>query len=249
MKNGKYIDIHSHILPGVDDGAGSMEEALRMLRCAEEEGIRKIIVTPHQKPDRHCVSVQGLLDRMRALQNKADEEGLHVRLYPGGELFFRQSLPEELEDKRVCTLAGSRYVLVEFFPQEQYRYIRDGLYSLLTAGYFPVVAHVERYDQVIGSQKCQEELLDMGCCFQVNASSLTGSGGLRMKMAAWRLVRQRMVHFVATDAHRAEGSRSPQLARCAGALAKKCGSDYASQLLYQNAARILRDLEPEDSER
>lgn len=243
MKKNKYIDIHSHVLPGVDDGACDMQEALRMLECAEKEGIGKIIVTPHQKPDRHCVSVTGLYNRINALQEEAKERGLNIRLYPGGELFFRQSLPEELQAGKLSTLADSRYVLVEFFPQEQYRYIRDGLESLLAAGYFPIVAHVERYVQVNESQIHQDELLDMGCYFQVNAGSLTGSGGLRMKMTAWRLIRQQMVDFVATDAHRAEGSRSPQLERCAKLLEKKCGSDYAAQLLYRNAAKVLKDKE------
>lgn len=241
MKCNKYIDIHSHILPGVDDGARDLDEALKMLRLAEEEGIGKMILTPHQKPDRHCVSVQGFKDRMSVLQKEAGKCGLDIKLYPGGEIFFRQSLAEELHSGKLSTLAGSRYVLVEFFPQEQYRYIRDGLYSLLVAGYFPVIAHVERYVQIVDSWECQEELLDMGCFFQVNAGSLTGNGGLRTKAAAWRLVKQQMVHFVATDAHQAQGSRAPQFTRCAKMLERKCGSDYAAQLLYRNAEMILRN--------
>lgn len=246
MKGYKYVDIHSHVLPGVDDGAPDMEEALKMLQCAANEGIGKIIVTPHQKPDRRCVSVTGLNKRMNALQEEAQRCGLNIRLYPGGELFFRQSLPEELQSGRLCTLAESRYVLVEFFPQEQYRYIRDGLYSLLAAGYIPVVAHVERYVQVMGSREYQEELLDMGCYFQVNAASLTGKYGFGMKRSAWQLVKRRQVHFVGTDAHRSEGNRAPQLLHCAQLLEKKCGGEYAAQLLYRNAEMILQDRELND---
>lgn len=243
METGKYTDIHCHILPGVDDGAAGLPESLAMLRCAAAEGIGKIILTPHQKPDRHCVSVKGTGERLETLQRAAGEEGLDLTLYPGAELFYRQGLEEELREGRLCTLAGSRYVLVEFFPQEQFAYIRDGLYSLLAAGHVPVVAHVERFEQLCQSRERLEELLEMGCLYQVNAGSLTGSCGFGRKRMAWRLVREAMVSFVATDAHRAEGSRSVQLSRCAALLEKKCGHSCAEALLYGNAEKILKDEE------
>lgn len=241
----KFIDIHSHILPGVDDGARNAEESLAMLRIAVKEGIGQIIVTPHQKPDRHCVSGNGLMERMEELQSLAKTEGLDIRLHPGGEIFFRQGLADELSNGKLCTLAGSRYVLVEFFPDEHYDYIRDGLYSLLAAGYRPVVAHVERYIQINKSGERQAELLDMGCCYQVNAGSLTGSCGFGMKRTAWQLVKEEMVHFVATDAHRAEGNRTPRMLRCAKLLEKKCSAEYVAQLLYRNAEMIFQNEEIE----
>lgn len=243
MVRREFIDIHSHILAGADDGARNTDESLRMLRKAAKEGIGQIIVTPHQKPDRHCVSSTELSERMEKLQSLAKTEGLDIRLYPGGEIFFRQGLADELSGGKLCTLAGSRYVLVEFFPDEQYDYIRDGLYSLLAAGYRPVVAHVERYIQINRSGERQAELLDMGCCYQVNAGSLTGSCGFGMKRTARQLVKEEMVHFIATDAHRAEGNRAPQMLRCARLLEKKCSAGYAARLLYRNAEMILRNEE------
>lgn len=239
----EFIDIHSHILPGVDDGARSAEESLAMLRKAAKEGIGQIILTPHQRPDRHCVSGNGLMERMEKLQNLAKEKGLDIRLYPGGEILFRQGLANELSDGKLCTLAGSRYVLVEFFPNEHYDYIRDGLYSLLTAGYLPVIAHVERYVRINESRERREELLNMGCYYQVNAGSLTGNAGFLLKRTAWQLVKEEMVHFIATDAHRAEGKRAPQMLRCAKLLEKKCSAEYAARLLYRNAEMILRNEE------
>lgn len=244
--NERFIDIHTHILPGVDDGSGSLEESISMLRQAEKENIGSIILTPHQKPDRHCVSPDGMARRVQELREMADREGINIRMYPGGELFYRHSLAEELKSGRVVTLAGSRYVLVEFFPQEQYEYIRNGLYSLLAEGYLPVVAHVERYAQVNGSREHQEELLDMGCYFQVNAGTLTGNAGFGMKRTAWQLVKRKQVHFIGTDAHRADGSRAPRLLHCAKLLEKKCGSGYAAQLLYRNAEMILQNKELKD---
>ena len=92
-----WIDIHSHVLPLVDDGAESVEMALLMLRTAAEEGIEKIILTPHQKADRRCVTPEGILHRMKELQELAVKEHIPVRLYPGNEIFYRHGLPEPLE--------------------------------------------------------------------------------------------------------------------------------------------------------
>ena len=243
MEKHRYIDIHCHALYGVDDGSADLEESLAMLRRAADEGIGKIILTPHQKPDRRCVSMEGLQKRIEALQEAAEGEGIPIRLYPGGELFYRAGLEEELEAGTLPTLAGSGYVLVEFYPQEQYPYLRDGLYRLLAAGYSPVLAHAERYAEVCRKKGRLEELLDMGCYCQVNASSLTGEQGFGMKQLSWRLVKEGLVHFVATDAHRAKGGRSPQLSKCAAMLEKRCGSDAAARLLYENARKVLEDEE------
>ena len=92
-----WIDIHSHALPMVDDGAESVEMALLMLRTAAEEGIEKIILTPHQKADRRCVTPEGILHRMEELQELAVKEHIPVRLYPGNEIFYRHGLAELLE--------------------------------------------------------------------------------------------------------------------------------------------------------
>lgn len=239
----EYTDIHCHILPGVDDGARNLEESMAMLRSAAADGIHKIIVTPHQKPDRHCVSAGGTVERIKVLQQALDKEGLGILLYSGSELFYRQGMEEDLRGGKLCTLAGSRYVLVEFFPQEQFPYIRDGLYDLLAAGYIPVVAHVERFVQVCKCRERLEELLDMGCFYQMNAGSLMGNCGIGIKRMAWHLVKEQMVSFVATDAHRAEGSRSPQILKCARLLEKKCGHSYTEKLLFKNAEKVFANEE------
>lgn len=243
MEKEKYTDIHCHVLPGVDDGACDMQEALALLRCAAAENVGKIILTPHQKPDRRCVSPEGMQRRMAELQKAADQEKLGIRLYSGGELFYRQGLEQELSEGKVCTLAGSRYVLVEFYPREQFEYIRNGIYSLLAAGYLPVLAHAERYEQVCRSREHLEELLGMGCYYQVNAGSLTGNFGWGMKRTAWGLVREQMVSFVATDAHKPEGKRAAHMEHCARMLQKKCGENEAEKLLYGNAEKIFTDEE------
>ena len=164
------IDIHSHILPLVDDGAESVEMALLMLKKAAEEGIEKIILTPHQKPDRRCVTPEGILRRMEELRELAGKEKIPVQLYPGNEIFYRHGLAELLDKGKIRTMADSRYVLIEFLPGEDYTYIRDALSRVASFGYRPITAHVERYVNVMSRIDKAEELKeDTGCYFQVNA--------------------------------------------------------------------------------
>lgn len=237
-----YIDIHSHIMPGVDDGSQDMDESISMLKMAEKENIRKVILTPHQKPDRKCVSVSGIQKRIEILREELNNLHIDIELYPGSELLYSHDLVTMLEHGSVCTLAGSHYVLVEFLPTENWPYIRDGLYGLTCAGYWPVVAHVERYVQVLGNIDRVEELIDMGCYIQMNAGSIVGDWGFSTKRACLKLLKNHLVHFVGTDAHTSGGKRSPQIGRCAELLKKKWDG-YADELLWKNAAHILEDTE------
>lgn len=243
MEKRKYIDIHSHILPGVDDGAKDMEESISMLRQAQKEGLGAVILTPHQKPGRKCVSVNGILLRIAQLQNKLEQLHIEIKLYPGSELLYSHGLRERLENGSVCTLAQSRYVLVEFLPDENWQYIRDGLYDLTCAGYRPIVAHVERCVHLAADPEKIRELIDMGCYIQMNAGSIMGKSGFGMKRMARLLLKEEVVHFVATDAHRETGKRSVQMKACGAYLQKRYGQDYADRLLWKNAKKVLTDAE------
>lgn len=236
-----YIDIHTHILPGVDDGSASMEQSIRMARQAAMEGFSDIILTPHQKADRRCVTYEGTLRRMRLLQEKVDELKIPVRFHPGAELFYRHGMEALLEEGRLHTLADSHYALVEFFPGEEYAYIRDALVRISSYGYLPILAHVERYLSVTSEAGRAQQLKEnTGCFFQVNASSLTGDAGFAIKSAGRKIVRQGLADFVATDSHNDTG-RSPRISHCAGWLEKKLGKQEAERLLIQNPRAVLED--------
>lgn len=238
-----YTDIHSHILPGVDDGSQNMEESLLMLEIAEKENIHKIILTPHQKPDRKCVSVDGIERRMLQLQDELSRRHIDIELYPGSEILYSHDAGERLLNGSICTLAGSHYVLVEFMPDENWPYIRDGLYRLICSGYWPVVAHVERYMHVVKNLDRVQELIEMGCYIQINSGSLTGDWGFEAKRTCVKLVKNHLVHFIGTDAHKGTGTRVPKMAKCAAVLKKKAGDRYAEELLFENAENIFEDIE------
>ena len=240
-----FVDIHTHILPGVDDGAASLEQSIRMVRIAAMEGISRIILTPHQRADRRCVTPEGIDRRMKLLQEEIDRQKIPVRLYPGSELFYRHGIEEFLAEGKLRTLADSSYCLVEFFPEENYAYIRDGLNRMSSYGYHPILAHVERYERLMEESRAQELKRETGCLYQVNAASLSGETGFVYKSRSRKLLKNELVDFVATDAHN-EKERGPRIARCADWLEKRLGAQERKRLLIDNPAAVLADRELPD---
>lgn len=234
-----YIDIHSHILPGVDDGSKSLEMSLDMLRMAVQDGITHIILTPHNKPWHRHVDHSEVARQVSWLQEKAVQEQINLKLFAGGELYYRSGLAEELEQGLAGTLADSQYVLVEFEPSADYDYIRNGVYVLLMGGYYPIVAHVERYKNVCSKLMRVEELVDMGCFMQVNAGSIMGQYGFGAKQLTKKMLKQSLVHFVATDAHDLI-KRTPCLSPCGEYIGKKYGQEKRQRLFYDHPACVLR---------
>lgn len=235
----QWVDIHSHILFGVDDGAEKLAQSMEMLKIAEKEGITDIIATPHYKADRHCVSKKGIFSRIETLKTEMKKEGLHIRLYPGNEIHYFSEIVDLLDAKEICSLAGSEYVLVEFAPCDPFLYIRDGLYKLADAGYRPILAHAERYEALFQDRNTIRSLTERGIQIQVNAGSITGDFGRRTAKTARYLLKENLVNFVATDAHDL-GKRAPRLSNCITYIKKKKGEDMVQRLLSYNPAQILQ---------
>ena len=238
-KKNQYIDIHCHILPEVDDGARNLEESLTMLRQEVKQGVAAVILTPHQKPNRRSITAASALERTQKLQQAAKENGIDIRLYSGGEIFCCMDTIELLKQGKAGTLAGSDYILTEFSPDEEWAYIRNCLYDLLCEGYRPIVAHAERYRNVVKDFNRVEELKDMGCRIQINAGELPGLLGGQLKRTARSLIKEELADLIGTDAHRVEGDRSVSMAEGASWLQRHCSPEYAARLLYKNAAHIL----------
>jgi len=239
----QYTDIHIHIMPGVDDGSPDLACSLNMFRIAKENNIRKMILTPHQKPDRRCVSVEGIQKRIDILRDELRQNHIDIDIYPGSELLYYSELSDKLEAGSVSTLAGSRYVLAEFLPNESWQYIRDGLYDLSCSGYYPIVAHAERCQQLVTNPDRIDELIQMGCYIQMNAGSITGDWGFGLKLASRKLLKEGLVHFLGTDAHSDTGKRTPKMEQCASWLTKKLGEAQAQRLLFENAEHIFENTE------
>lgn len=235
----KIVDIHCHILPGVDDGSHSKSQSHRMLDLAWENDIRTIIATPHFMPEGRHPSPETLRSLVDELREYAALRQYDMEIYEGNEIYYHQEALELLEEEEILSLAGSQYVLVEFSPADDARYIRNALAELQMAGYEPILAHVERYMSL-----CQKpydrigELREMGVLMQVNAGSIEGKMGPVAKKTVHSLLKKQWVDFVATDAH-SDRSRSHAIGECVRILRKKYPAEYVESILGGNARRIL----------
>lgn len=235
MRNMGFVDIHSHILPGLDDGAESMTETLGMLRLASREGITHIIATPHYKAGRYPADAERLCAVLERVRRRAEEEEIPVALYAGNEIFYHSELEDRLDRGRLCTLNGTAYVLIEFSPLTEYVYLRNAAESLLGMGYLPVLAHVERCQCLYRDEECVAELRTLGCGIQVNTDSILCRNGWKTGIFVHRLLKNQLVDYLGTDAHNIT-DRRPVMAKCADLLHARYGSDYADRVLYGNAA-------------
>lgn len=232
-----YADMHCHILPHVDDGAATMQEALAMLRLSCEQGVRRALLTPHYRrgyfeTSRDAVQLQ--LERLRAC---AADEGMDIELCLGCEFYRADGMQEILEaDERYC-INGTRYVLLEFSPDDLADTIWRCTVDLLIGGYRPVIAHAERY-RAIRDMKLVRRLTDAGACIQVNAGSILGWNGWTAKRLCRKLLSNELVHLVGSDAHGMR-ERIPCIGPCADYITKKIGSDMTQKLLIENPKAVL----------
>lgn len=237
-----YIDMHSHILPGVDDGARSVDEMKEMLRIAYDEGIRCIIATPHYHPRRGKEPPKKLREQAALLRTEAHAIDEKFRIYLGTEIYFGQEVVEKLKNKQILTMNGRNYVLVEFSPSDSSDYICQSVQKLQVNGYEVIIAHVERYDSIVSDMGQVCRLREMGVRLQVNAGSITGENGWKTKKVIKKLMREDMVFCVGTDAHRSEG-RAPRMRDAANYVEKKYGEAYMRKIFFSNAKEMLKKVD------
>ena len=178
----EYIDMHSHILPGLDDGSKNMEMTLAMLRVAVEEGIGTIYTTPHCMPGKGHPTLAKVEERIRLVQEAAEAEGIQITLKKGTEYYYIEEMSEWMEEGKIITLGDSHCVLVEFEPYAEEKYIRNAVREILGFGYQPVIAHVERYRNLMERKFAAIQWMrEIGALIQVNCASVTGDNGFTTK--------------------------------------------------------------------
>ena len=234
-------DIHCHIIPHVDDGAETMEETIKMLKLEYAEGVRHIIATPHFRFgmfETPLEKVQTQFEKVREIAGNIGRDG--IDMYLGCEFHVTMDMAGLLRKKKVLTMAGSRYVLVEFSGLAPKSQFRECLYSLISSGYKPIIAHVERCEKLRGDYRFIEELVEMGAGIQVNAESIMGNGGFAVKRFCHKLMKEDLLHYVGTDSH-GSSYRPPKIQDACRYVAKKMGEDYAEQIFIRNPAEITKE--------
>lgn len=226
-----YIDIHSHILPGVDDGSKDMETTMRMVDIAYQQGTRKMIATPHYHIGHHKKSKEELEEILQNTQEMIHKKYTDFDLYLGNELFCSDGIIRRVEEGKALTLAGSRYVLVEFRTDESYRKIYEAVAGFLRARYIPIIAHVERYKNVMDNPQNLKELKNAGALLQMNHASVKRH---------LKLIKNGDIDFLATDCHDA-GHRNPEIKESLQHLGTICDSAQIKKLLVDNPECILQN--------
>lgn len=195
------VDLHSHVLPGMDDGSPSLSESLKMLREMEKMGFRKIITTPHVISDMYPNSTEQILGQLYHLREIIGQEGIQIDVEATGEYHMDYQFLKRVKSSEVIPFGEKNYLLIELpFQKPGFSYL-EILYQTQLSGYEPVIAHPERYVWLFGKIKLYQELKDRGMLFQLNLNSLNGLYGLPIRMAANQLIDAGMIDLVGSDAH------------------------------------------------
>ena len=224
-----YTDIHSHVIWGVDDGAETEEETFRMLREAAEDGISRIICTPHVTPGVYEFPEERFREHFRAAEEYIAREGLGITLQTGAEILYTDSTPRLIREGRIMTLAGTRYLLVEFSPTDTKDHIYGAVQKIAGAGMIPVIAHMERYPAIGKTEQAREMKQRFGAMIQINARSLVRKQPLLRRKFFDSLFRENLCDFIATDAHAMEG-RGTCMKAGMEALRQKFGEEAARRI-------------------
>lgn len=233
----RLIDVHAHILPKVDDGSRYYGETRSMLKEAYQQGICKIIATPHYIHKHNKMKAPQILETVEKVRTLAKEIAPDLEIYPGEELFYYDGIVDALSAGRALTLAGTRYILVEFSTSIPYSDVFQAVRRMTLARYLPVLAHIERY-QCLRRSGCVEELIQMGAYMQMNYSSLSGMRHLADRTWCRKMVQDGKIHLLGTDMHRLD-HRPPDITKAVEWIEKKAGQECLERLACYHPSKLL----------
>jgi protein-tyrosine phosphatase len=237
------IDLHCHMLPGIDDGAPDLETALAMARMAVADGIRVVACTPHIYPGVYENKGDDIRQAIKSLQERLDEAGIGLKLTCGADAHLAPELPAKLRSGDAPTLGGGRYFLLEPPHHVAPPRFADFVFNVMASGFVPVVTHPERLTWIDAHYDTFCALVDQGAWMQITSGSLTGRFGDNARYWGERMLDEGRVHILATDAHGIR-RRAPLLAEGRDAAVKFVGSEQADHLVGTRPLGILKNLSP-----
>ena len=193
-------ELHSHLIPGIDDGVKTIEESMEVLRAFSQMGYKKVITTPHIMGDFYKNGPENILPGLELIRKKLVEENIQIELEAAAEYLVDDVLEQKIEDKQLLTF-GDNYILVELPFNEEPRNFKTVLFNLRVNGYRPVLAHPERYSFMAMQKDKYEELFQSGILFQVNIFSLIGYYSPQIQKTAEYLIEKKMVNMIGSDTH------------------------------------------------
>lgn len=232
------IDIHTHIIHAVDDGSDTIEESVAILKCAVKNGVSDIIFTPHYieaaEYDKEMV-----YKHFEMLRQEAKQQALPIKLYLGNEVAVYGNISQILNADNITRLADSKYMLIEFPMSTDVSYVMDTVYEMRINGIVPIIAHPERCECFRKHYERIQEAIQEGALIQCNTGSLMGTYGNTAKKIVKRLLKEKLVHFLATDTHTIKKCRYEDLYKVEAEVEKLVGKYEKNKLFVYNARNIL----------
>lgn len=236
MKKNIFSDIHTHILPEIDDGAESIEVMQDMLKIAYDDGTRVIVATPHCHPGRDYVySPPAIYKAFKMLCHEAAKYK-DLKVYLNIEFYYTQDIEKAIDERKLLMMMGN-HIMIEFSPEQDFFSMKQGIQNLLNSGYKIILVHSERYKCLADNINNIELLHSMGVKIQINARSIT-DGRVTTKRFIHKLLRNDWVYCFASDAHDTK-RRAPKMRRAAEIVEKKYGYKKMRELFYENGKRII----------
>lgn len=235
------VDIHCHILPGIDDGSQSMEESMNMIQMAVDQGFKCFIATSHASGHFPKSTPDTVRDLCRQVETEAIKtiDG-QIRIYPGQEIMYTADLMERLDAGQYLTLADTSWILLEFQPSTPWSVIFGAVRNLAMSPYRPVIAHVERYRALVEDESRMEELMENGARLQMNYRSLEGGWFDKKASRCRKLVKAGYIQYLGTDMHNTE-NRSPDTEGAMRWMRKHLSEEEITGLCGKNADEILTE--------
>ncbi|WP_322551813.1 CpsB/CapC family capsule biosynthesis tyrosine phosphatase [Priestia megaterium] len=232
------IDLHCHILPGIDDGAQTMEDSLDMARKAISEGIYTIIATPHHQNGKYINEKNEILQRVATLNERLLQDNIPLTILPGQEIRIYGEIIEDYRNGKILTLnSTNKYVFVEFPSSQAPRFAERLLYDIQAEGLTPIIVHPERNSRLMENPDILYNLVNKGAMTQVTASSLTGRFGKKIKKFSFDLINANLTHMIASDAHNISG-RNFQMKEASELISIEYGMDML-YMFQENAESIV----------
>lgn len=235
------VDIHCHILPGIDDGPQSMEESMHLVRMAVDQGFKGFIATSHASVHFPKSTPDTVRDLCRQVEEEARKEiDGQICIYPGQEIMYTADLLKQLDTGAYLTLADSSWILLEFLPSTPWSVMSGAIRNLSMTPYRPVIAHVERYRALMQDESRMEELMENGARLQMNYRSLDGGWFDKNTSRCRRLVKAGYIQYLGTDMHNTE-NRPPDTEGAMRWMQKHLGKEEITGLCGKNADGILTE--------
>lgn len=236
------IDMHNHILYGIDDGCKTIEESIETIKKMKKIGFNTIVLTPHYIEDSSFKANNNLkLQKLEILKEELLKNNIDVNLFLGNEIFINESINELIINKEIRSINNTRYILIELPFNNQILNLDDYLYELKLKGYKIIIAHPERYTYFKDNYEEARKLYDSGVLFQVNYGSIIGQYGSSSLKLVKKLLKDDMVDFISTDIHKPSSSLFDKFDDIKHKIIKIIGEDKFKDISYNNILKVIND--------